>query len=71
MADNISPHLKRVLSLSDLVIYGIILIQPVAPWALFGTANRDSAVAATYAAIEWPKSLVAASFSAHCARESL
>jgi len=34
--------LRRVLSLSDLVIYGIILIQPVAPLALFGLANRDS-----------------------------
>jgi putrescine importer len=34
--------LRRVLSLSDLVIYGIILIQPVAPMALFGFANRDS-----------------------------
>ncbi len=34
--------LKRVLSLSDLVIYGIILIQPVAALPLFGLANRDS-----------------------------
>lgn len=31
--------LKRVLSLSDLVIYGIILIQPVAALPLFGHAN--------------------------------
>ena len=35
-------RLKRVLSLSDLVIYGIILIQPVAALPLFGLANRDS-----------------------------
>ncbi|MBN2288552.1 MAG: APC family permease [Candidatus Glassbacteria bacterium] len=44
-ADQGSPgvRLRRVLSLSDLVIYGIILIQPVAPMALFGLANRDSA----------------------------
>jgi putrescine importer len=35
--------LRRVLSLSDLVIYGIILIQPVAALPLFGLANRDSA----------------------------
>ena len=35
--------LRRVLTLSDLVIYGIILIQPVAPMALFGFANRNSA----------------------------
>ena len=34
--------LRRVLSLSDLVIYGIILIQPVAALPLFGFANRDS-----------------------------
>jgi putrescine importer len=34
--------LQRVLSLSDLVIYGIILIQPVAALPLFGLANRDS-----------------------------
>jgi amino acid transporter len=34
--------LRRVLSLSDLVIYGIILIQPVASLPLFGLANRDS-----------------------------
>lgn len=35
-------HLKRVLTLRDLVVYGIVLIQPVAPMALFGFANRDS-----------------------------
>ena len=35
--------LRRVLKLSDLIIYGIILIQPVAPMALFGFANRNSA----------------------------
>ncbi len=37
-----NAHLRRVLTLPDLVIYGIILIQPVAPMALFGFANRDS-----------------------------
>ncbi|HUU26929.1 MAG TPA: APC family permease [archaeon] len=41
-SSNSSVKLRRVLSLSDLVIYGIILIQPVAPMALFGLANRDS-----------------------------
>lgn len=35
-------HLKRVLSLTDLVIYGIILIQPVAALPLFGHANNIS-----------------------------
>ena len=35
-------ELKRVLSLSDLIIYGIILIQPVAALPLFGHANNIS-----------------------------
>lgn len=35
-------RLKRVLSLSDLIIYGIILIQPVAALPLFGHANSIS-----------------------------
>ena len=34
--------LKRVLTLSDLVIYGIILIQPCAAMPLFGYANKES-----------------------------
>ena len=34
--------LRRVLSLSDLIIYGIILIQPVAALPLFGHANSIS-----------------------------
>ncbi len=34
--------LKRVLSLNDLIIYGIILIQPVAALPLFGHANNIS-----------------------------
>lgn len=34
--------LKRVLSLTDLIIYGIILIQPVAALPLFGHANSIS-----------------------------
>ena len=34
--------LRRVLSLGDLVIYGIILIQPVAALPLFGHANNLS-----------------------------
>jgi len=34
--------LNRVLSLSDLIIYGIILIQPVAALPLFGHANNIS-----------------------------
>jgi amino acid transporter len=33
-----NPGLKRVLGLSSLVLYGIILIQPTAPMPLFGAA---------------------------------
>jgi amino acid transporter len=36
------PKLRRVLSLNDLVIYGIILIQPVAALPLFGHAYNIS-----------------------------
>src|SRR5215831_16725213 len=35
-------HLHRVLTLKDLVIYGIILIQPVAALPLYGHANDIS-----------------------------
>src|SRR4030042_6761159 len=42
MNENLSspsgPGLKRVLKLSSLVLYGIILIQPTAPMPLFGAA---------------------------------
>lgn len=31
-----APHLRRVLKLRDLVLYGIILIQPTAPLPIFG-----------------------------------
>ncbi len=40
--NNSDVKLRRVLSLSDLVIYGIILIQPVAALPLFGHANNIS-----------------------------
>ena len=33
-----NPGLKRVLGLSSLVLYGIIVVQPTAPMPLFGTA---------------------------------
>jgi putrescine importer len=36
------PALKRVLGLSSLVLYGIILIQPTAPMPLFGAAAHLS-----------------------------
>jgi amino acid transporter len=42
-SSNISEvKLRRVLSLRDLIIYGIILIQPVAALPLFGHANNIS-----------------------------
>src|SRR6201987_3445331 len=37
-----TPRLKRVLSLWDLVFYGIILIQPIAPVPLYGVAQSLS-----------------------------
>ena len=37
-SSNSGPGLKRVLGLSSLVLYGIILIQPTAPMPLFGAA---------------------------------
>src|SRR6185437_6382253 len=36
------PHLRRVLTLWDLVFYGIVLIQPIAPVPLFGVAQKLS-----------------------------
>ena len=36
------PHLRRVLRIWDLVFYGIILIQPIAPVGIFGVAQKIS-----------------------------
>src|SRR5215470_1804488 len=36
------PRLKRVLSLWDLIFYGIVLIQPIAPVPLYGVAQKLS-----------------------------
>lgn len=36
------PHLKRVLTLWDLILYGIVLIMPIAPVPLFGVAQKLS-----------------------------
>jgi len=35
-------HLKRSLSLGDLIFYGIILIQPTAPMPLFGVVGQEA-----------------------------
>lgn len=37
-----APHLRRVLSLWDLIFYGIILTQPIASVPLFGVAQKLS-----------------------------
>jgi len=36
------PQLRRVLTLWDLVCYGIVLIQPIAAMPLFGIADKLS-----------------------------
>jgi len=37
-----APRLKRVLGLWDLIFYGIVLIQPIAPVPLYGVAQKLS-----------------------------
>lgn len=37
-----APRIRRVLTLWDLVFYGIVLIQPIAPIPLFGVAQKLS-----------------------------
>ena len=36
------PHLRRVLKIWDLVFYGIVLVQPIAPVGIFGIAQKLS-----------------------------
>jgi hypothetical protein len=36
------PHLKRLLTVTDLVFFGIVLIQPIAPVGIFGIASEKS-----------------------------
>jgi hypothetical protein len=36
------PRLKRVLTLWDLILYGVVLIMPIAPVPLFGVAQKLS-----------------------------
>ena len=35
-----SPRLRRTLTLSDLILYGVIVIQPVAPMSVFGVLSE-------------------------------
>ena len=37
-----APRLKRVLTVKDLIFYGIILIQPIAPLPIFGESSDMS-----------------------------
>jgi amino acid transporter len=39
---NSVPHLRRTLTLWDLIFYGIVLIQPIAPVPLYGVAQKLS-----------------------------
>ena len=40
--DRAAPRLKRSLRLWDLVFYGIVLIQPVAPMGIFGVVSQEA-----------------------------
>src|SRR5580693_9755225 len=33
------PHLRRALTLWDLILYGVIVLQPVAPMSVFGVIS--------------------------------
>jgi len=51
------PHLRRELSLWDLIFYGIILIMPIAAVPLFGIAQKLSdghSVTTILIATWWP-----------------
>ena len=39
-----APRLRRTLTLWDLILYGVIVIQPVAPMSVFGGAQHRAAV---------------------------
>ncbi len=41
-ATQTTPHLRRALSLWDLILYGIIVIQPTAPMPVFGVLSNRS-----------------------------
>ena len=37
-----TPQLRRTLTLWDLVFYGIVLVQPVAPMGIFGVVSQEA-----------------------------
>ena len=39
-----APRLRRSLTLWDLILYGVIVIQPVAPMPVFGVLSDAGAV---------------------------
>src|ERR671936_598581 len=41
-AAHAAPRLRRALTLWDLVFYGIVLIQPVAPMGIFGVVSLEA-----------------------------
>src|ERR1700736_4611585 len=42
MENSSAPRLRRTLTLWDLIFYGIVLIQPIAPVPLYGVAQKLS-----------------------------
>jgi len=40
-----APRLRRALSLWDLILYGIIVIQPTAPMSIFGVLSEEECAA--------------------------
>src|ERR1700736_1188078 len=40
MVTNVGPGLRRTLTLWDLILYGVIVIQPVAPMSVFGVLSE-------------------------------
>src|SRR5689334_15881611 len=42
LTDHQTPHLRRSLGLWNLLIYGIVLIQPTAPMPVFGIVNNQA-----------------------------
>jgi amino acid transporter len=41
-AGSAAPRLKRTLTLRDLIVYGIVLIQPTAPMGIFGVVSEEA-----------------------------
>jgi amino acid transporter len=59
-----APRMRRVLTLWDLVFYGIVLVQPIAPIPLFGVAQQlsDGHFVTTLLLAMFPMVITAASY---------